>query len=157
MKMSAADIKAYPKFSSYVKKDMPKLMAVNNIVDAMKKFAGTTTKITIKNSLLWNSGPAIKIVKNLICAGSRSYGCYRVWGGSTIEIDESLVKDFELGKDLRKTKWGSLVSVAGVTLLHELTHWADAKDGVDDPVPGDPLNEEGNAFELAVYGKIMVL
>ncbi len=49
------------------------------------------------------------------------------------------------------------MSVAGVTLLHELTHWADAQDGVDNPVPGDPTNEEGMAFERDIYGKVMNL
>jgi len=78
-------------------------------------------------------------------------------GGNEIQIDEKLVRIFESGKDLRPMKNGAKVSVAGVTLLHELTHWADAKDGVDDLVPGDPTNEEGNAFELEVYGKIIVL
>jgi len=70
---------------------------------------------------------------------------------------KSLVQAFEAGSDLRPTRKGVLVSVTGVTLLHELTHWADAKDGVDDPVPGDPSNEEGNAFELEVYGRIIIL
>ncbi|PCJ16182.1 MAG: hypothetical protein COB04_11580 [Gammaproteobacteria bacterium] len=52
---------------------------------------------------------------------------------------------------------GTMPRVAGVTLLHELTHWADAKDGKDDPVPRDPTNEEGEAFEIEVYGQIINL
>lgn len=32
------------------------------------------------------------------------------------------------------------------TILHELVHWGDWKDGVDQP------HEEGNVFEIAAYG-----
>ncbi|MDA7746598.1 hypothetical protein N8878_04620 [Psychromonas sp.] len=156
MKMAQTDISKYPKFYSYVKNDISSLISSSSIVSAIKKFSGSTTRSSIKQGLMWGSGPNIKIVPTLVCAGSNAYGCY-YWGSNEIQIDESLVKSYESGKDLRHTKKGALVSVAGVTLLHELTHWADAKDGVDDPVPGDPTNEEGNAFEFEVYGKIIVL
>jgi hypothetical protein len=33
------------------------------------------------------------------------------------------------------------------TLLHEMVHWGDWKDGVDQP------DEEGKEFEKAAYGK----
>ncbi len=157
MKMDVKDVQKYPKFSRYVKFDFPRLTNVNTIINSIKRFSGATSKPTIKKSLLWGSGPKIKIVSSLMCGTQVSYGCYRVWGGNEIEIDEALVKAFESGADLRKTKSGKLVHVAGVTLLHELTHWADAMDGIDNPVPGDPLNEEGNAFEMAVYGQVIVL
>ena len=68
---------------------------------------------------------------------------------------EPRVKEFEAGKGLRKTAHGHMVFLVGVTLLHELTHWADDQDGVDDPVPGDPTNEEGEEFERRVYGGIV--
>ena len=106
---------------------------------------------------MWGSNPVIEVVPTLLCGGVRAYGCYPVWGDNKIQIDGGLVRAYEAGTDKRPTKAGSLVHVTGVTLLHELTHWADAKDGVDDPVPGDPLNEEGNAFELEIYGKIITL
>lgn len=156
MKMNHADTVKYPKFYKYVKNDLTKLSHVNSIVSAIKQFSGLTTKATIKQGLIWNHGPTIKIVPGLVCAGVNAYGCYS-WGSHVIEVRESLVKAYQAGTDLRATKRGAMVHVAGVTLLHELTHWADAQDGVDDPVPGDPSNEEGEAFELKVYGKIIVL
>jgi len=52
-------------------------------------------------------------------------------------------------------KNGKKVYLVGVTILHELTHWADAQDGVDDAVPGDPSNEEGEAYEKGVYGEVL--
>lgn len=157
MNMIPADITTYPKFYDYVKHQMPKVAYVNSIINAIKRFSGATTKATIKRGLLWGQNPSIHILPNLVCGGVNSYGCYPVWGGHKIQIDQALVQAFEAGTDKRATRSGQMVNVTGVTLLHELTHWADAQDGVDNPVPGDPTNEEGNAFELAVYGKIMVL
>lgn len=154
--MTPADILGYPKFHSYVKNDISTLTHVNPIISAIKKFSGATTRLSIRQGLMWGQGPTINIVPGLVCAGVRAYGCY-AWGGNIVQISQSLVRAYEAGTDLRPTRGGQMVHVVGVTLLHELTHWSDAKDGVDDLVPGDPLNEEGNAFELEVYGKIMVL
>lgn len=156
MKMTSADISMFPKFHSYVKNDISKLVHINSIVSAIKKYSGSTARSSIKQGLMWGHGPTINIVPGLVCSGVRAYGCY-AWGGNVIQINKSLVRAYESGTDMRPTRSGARVHVVGVTLLHELTHWADAKDGIDDPVPGDPSNEEGNAFELEVYGKIIVL
>lgn len=156
MKLDTVDANKYPRFTHYVKHDMADLVKVDRIIDAIKKYAGATKRETIKRALRWNLGPTIKIVNQLTHKGRRVYGSYK-WGSNVIKIDESLVKAFEQGRDLRKTKTGKRVHVAGVTLLHELTHWADAKDGFDNPVPGDPTNEEGNAFEMEVYGRVIIL
>jgi hypothetical protein len=104
--------------------------------------------------LKWGNAPQINVVSGLVCAGVEAFGCY-TWGSDEISIDEDMVKDFEAGKGKVKKTDGRLVYLVGATLLHELTHWADAQDGVDDPVPGDPTNEEGNAYEKAVYGKVL--
>lgn len=156
MILKSAHKKSYPKFYYYVKHDIPKIMKVPSITAAIKKFSGKTKQKKIEQSLRWGFGPTIQIVAKLKCASTPAYGCYK-WGGNIIQIDKSLVDAFESGKDIRNTKKGKKVHVAGVTLLHELTHWADAKDGTDDPVPGDPSNEEGEAFEKEVYGKIINL
>ena len=44
---------------------------------------------------------------------------------------------------------GKLVYLVGVTLLHELAHWADDQDGVD------TSGEEGELYEKDVYGKLV--
>ncbi|MCF6339112.1 MAG: hypothetical protein L3J84_14410 [Gammaproteobacteria bacterium] len=157
MKINSGDIAKYPKFHSYVKNDIPKLVRVNQIVNTIRKFSGSTALATIKQGLIWDSNPIIEIVPTLRCGGVRAYGCYPIWGDNKIQIDRALVRAYEAGTDKRPTTAGLLVHVTGVTLLHELTHWADAKDGVDNSVPGDPSNEEGNAFELEIYGKIITL
>jgi len=55
----------------------------------------------------------------------------------------------EDGHGLRKTKWNKNVFLVGVTLLHELVHWADNLDGIDFP------DEEGEQFETDVYGMVI--
>jgi hypothetical protein len=154
MKMDEATIKKYPKLHYYVRVNMPEVAYVNAIISAIKKLAGTTSRATIKDALKWGNAPQINVVSNLECAGDKAFGCY-TWGSDEISIDEDMVKDFESGKGKVKKTDGKLVYLVGATLLHELTHWADAQDGVDDPVPGDPTNEEGNAYEKAVYGKVL--
>jgi Metallopeptidase toxin 3 len=154
MKMTAAAIKAYPKLHRYLRVDMPKVANVKAIMSQIKKLSGKTPTATIKEALKYGTDPSITIVPGLVCAGVQAYGCCAL-GSNEIRIDEQLVKDFEAGKGLVKNAKGQQVYLVGATLLHELTHWADGMDGVDDPIPGDPTNEEGNAFEMGVYGKIL--
>jgi len=155
MKLDAATIKKYPKLNYYLRVNMPDVAEVKAIVSQIKKLSGKTSRATIKNALKWGTKPTIKLVPNLICDGDKAYGCYS-WGSNTLQIDEQLVKDFEAGKGVVKNAAGKRVYLLGATLLHELTHWSDAQaGGYDDPVPGDPLNEEGNAFEKGVYGKVL--
>ena len=154
MQLSDDTIKKYPKLYYYLKVNMPQVAEVNTIVDAIQKLAGKTTRQTIQNAMKWGQGPTIKVVTNLVCSGTKAYGCYS-WGSNELRIDGKLVMDFETGKGLVTTKSGKKVYLVGVTILHELTHWADAQDGVDDAVPGDPSNEEGNAYEKGVYGDVL--
>jgi len=154
MKIDAATIKKYPKFTYYLQVNMPEIANIKAIISVIKKLSGTTSRATIKKALKWGQLPTIKVVPNLVCAGVKAYGCYS-WGSDEIKIDEGMVKDFESGKGKAINSEGKKVYLVGATLLHELTHWADAKDGVDDPVPKDPTNEEGNAFEKGVYGKVL--
>jgi hypothetical protein len=157
MQMDPADIKCFPKFHYYVSINIPEVAKVGTIINAIAGLSGTTSKQTIKQALIWNCGPRIKIVKDLRGDdGKKAFGEFTMGANSQeIRIDKDLVREFERGKGLRKTPNGQLVYLVGVTLLHELTHWADDQDGVDDPIPGDPTNEEGEQFEIQVYGGIV--
>lgn len=158
MKMDPADIKRFPKFHYYVSINMPEVGKVTSIINAIKGLSGTIDAKTIQDALLWNQGPQIKIVKGLKSkkTGKPSHGQFSMGSKSQeIRINEDTVKEFEKGKGLRKTVTGKLVYLVGVTLLHELTHWADDQDGVDDPIPGDASNEEGVQFEKKVYGGVV--
>ena len=148
MKLDEATITAYPKFHYYVRENMPEVANVSAIVSQMRKIAGKVSAATVKNALKWGQGPTISVVDNLMCAGVKSYGCYS-FGADVLRIDKQLVLDFEAGKGLVKTAHGKLVYLVGVTILHELTHWADAQDGVN------AAGEDGNAYEQGVYGKVL--
>ncbi len=154
MRLSERLIVAYPRFALYVEEELPAFAEMDDIIDTIHGLAGSTTRAEIIDALQWRQGPQISIIKRLVCAGGPAYGCY-TWGSNQIMINETTVSEYEAGRGLVKVSKGRQVDMIGVTLLHELTHWADAQDGVDDPVPGDPSNEEGEAFERAIYGRIL--
>jgi hypothetical protein len=148
MRLDEQTIKDYPKMHYYVRVNMPQVANVQAIVSQIHKIAGKVDKATIKNALKWGEGPTIKVVDNLMCAGAKSYGCYS-FGSDVLRVDKALVEEFEAGKGLVKTAHGKLVYLLGVTILHELTHWADAQDG------DNAAGEDGNAYERGVYGKVL--
>ena len=145
MQMSASDMKDFPKLKQYVSCALPKVQFVAPIINAIQKHAGTIDKQTIKDALIWGKGPMIKVLV------MSPLGAFTPNTSSNeIRIQKKMVQDFEAGKGLRKTATGKLVYLVGVTLLHELTHWADDQDGVD------TVGEEGELYEKDVYGKVIV-
>ena len=147
-------IVAYPRFAQFVREELPGFAEMDDIIDTIHGLSGSTPRAAIAEALQWRQGPQISIVKRLVCAGGPAYGCY-TWGSNIVMINEHTVAEYEAGRGQVKVNKGRQVDLIGVTLLHELTHWADAQDGVDDPVPNDPTNEEGEAFERAIYGRII--
>ncbi len=145
MKMNPTDIKDFPKLHQYVSVALPKVQFVAPIINAIQKHAGTIDKQTIKDALLWGRGPSIKVVV-MSPLGEFTPNT----SSNELRIQKQMVKDFEAGKGLRKTATGKLVYLVGVTLLHELTHWADDQDGIDTP------GEEGELYEKDIYGKVIV-
>lgn len=146
MKMNPADIKTYPQFHEYVSVRIPQVRDMPFIMNALKKFSGNTSEATIKEALLWNKGPTIKLVPGLVCAGVAASGCYTD-GINEIQVKEERVKTFEEGKGLKHTASGKLVYFVGVTLLHELCHWANDGTGADDLTHAK--------FEQTLYGKVI--
>jgi hypothetical protein len=145
MQMSGGDINTYKKFHQYVSVAIPEVAKIDVIIKSIQKFSGTISMAKIKEALEWGKGPMIKIVV------MDDYGQFSPGQGSQeIRLQKAMIEDFEKGKGLRKTTSGKLVYLAGVTILHELTHWADDQDGVDTE------GEEGEHFERAIYGKIIV-
>ena len=142
MQMSADDIKTYKKFYKYVSLSMPEVAGVTKIINEIQKEAGTISTAKIKEALLWGKGPMVK-VEDMDDAGEFTPGT------NTIKIRKTRVEQFEAGKGLVKAPNGKLVYYVGVILLHELTHWADDQDGVDNPL------EEGDEFEKAIYGGVI--
>ncbi len=143
--MSGGDTKDFPKLKYYVSTNLPQVAMVKPIIDAIKKHAGDIKEETIKEALKWGKGPMLKVV---VMAPLGEFSPYKK--SNEIRLQKAMVQDFEKGKGLRKTAAGALVYLVGVTILHELTHWADDQDGVD------TVGEEGELFEKDIYGKVIV-
>ena len=142
MQMLKADIKAYRQFHRYVSLRIPEVAAVFKIVKEIQAEAGTISTAKIKKALEWGEGPVIRVVE-MDEAGKFTPGT------NEIKIRKKRVEEFEKGKGLVTAPNGKLVYYVGVILLHELTHWADDQDGVDNPL------EEGDEFEKAIYGGVV--
>jgi hypothetical protein len=145
MQMSKQDIKDFPKLHQYVSIKIPDVRDIQIIIDTIQKHAGTITKAVIKEALIWGKGPMLKVV---VMAPLGEFTPNT--SSNEIRLQKAMVQEFEAGKGLRKTASGKLVYLVGVTILHELTHWADDQDGVDTP------GEEGELFEKDIYGKVIV-
>ena len=141
MQMSKTDIVTYPRFAAYVKNTLPYAATVPAIANAMRTI-GQIDSATLKRALAWGQGPTIRVTPI-----AKSFGEFTP-GTQEIRIDTDLVNSLEAGLDTRVVPTGK-VSLAGVTLLHELVHWGDDQDGVDRP------GEEGDEFERAIYGRVL--
>lgn len=143
MRMTMADIQAYPKLAYYVKNDIPSLLQVPAVVSAINRI-GQINKARLTMALAWGHGPQIKVT-----AIAGAFGEFTPNSKSNeIRIDRQLVMEFEAGRGRRVARAGG-VYLVGATLLHELVHWGDDQDGIDRP------GEEGEEFERLLYGSVI--
>ena len=148
--MDNSDKSRYPKFAQYVRCALPEVVNVRPIVRAFQKY-GQIDRATLKRALAWDAQPRIEIT-DLEDAFGEFNGSI---DANLIKIDTTVVEDFEAGRGIRKTRSGHPVYLAGVTLLHELVHWADNIDGIDFDGSDGGSQEEGDRFEIDVYGGIV--
>ncbi len=69
MKMTAADIKKYPKFAHYVRHDVPDLIYVPSVMHNLKT-KGHLTDAESRHALRWGHEPLI-VITDLSRSGSR--------------------------------------------------------------------------------------
>jgi len=143
MRMNPKDMKKYPKLAYYVRINIPEILKVSTIVSAFNKIGGIN-RATLRGALTWGAGPTINIMNLVGAFGEFTPDCH----SQEIRMDRKIVDEFEAGKGKRVAHAGN-VYLVGVTLLHELTHWADDQDGIDRP------GEESEEFERAMYGKVI--
>ena len=143
MKMSAADQASFPKLKQYVRYKLPEVANIPIIRAAMLEIAQLNHS-KLKAALAWGNEPTLKVT---ILSGAVGEFTPDI-GSNEIRLDTRMVQEFESGRGLRNAKAGR-VYLVGVTILHELTHWGDDQDGVDRP------GEEGEEFEIKVYGKVI--
>lgn len=145
MQMYSADIRDFPKLHQYVSTKLPEVRHIQHIINTIQKHAGTISKTTLREALMWGKGPMLNVLP-ITPLGEFSPGV----GSNELRLQKKMVEEFEKGKGLRKTLDGRLVYLVGVTILHEMCHWADDQDGVD------TTGEEGELFEKDIYGKVIV-
>lgn len=146
MRLSAKDIKKYPKFYKYVSTVLPTVRERSGIVAVITELSGEIDEEIVRSALIWGNAPLVKVVNTL------SFGFYDPSRREEICIRRKWVKEYEKGKGLRITKWGEKVELVEVILLHELTHWTDDRDLIDHTGPNV---EEGNLFEELKYGYVI--
>jgi hypothetical protein len=140
----------YPKFTRYVRDSLPAVANIKSVQRAFLEYA-QLDRTTLKRALQWGFAPVLCVVDIVSPAGKFRNGFFTK-GTHIIKLNRLLVQAYEDGTppDLAfsHTASGAELPRVGVTILHELVHWGDNQDGVDYGVD----TEEGNLFEVAVYG-----
>lgn len=143
MQMLPVDQKKYPKLKYYVSVNLPQIIKVPAVVQAMREI-GSLKRVQFLSAIAWGKGPTIKIAP---LAGE--YGEFTPFIKSNeIRIQTAMVEEFEKTGSKKATRAGT-VYLVGVTLMHELVHWGDDQTGKDRP------GEEGEEFEKAVYRAVI--
>ncbi len=134
----------YSELKDFVKTELPKIKNNKKTWKAFLKyseFQGRWFGDTLAAwALGWGSNPRI---------GAKDLdGAFGLFNGpkeaDVIYVDKDLAVRFK--KDSKKPAAKLLMEA---TILHEMVHWGDHKDGKDQPP------EEGDEFEKAAYGKII--
>ena len=150
MIISAVDQTTYPRFTRYVRRSLPSVANSASMRRAFLRFA-QMNRVTLQRALGWGNHPTLSIVPIASPAGRFVNGQFTPnTGSNTIRLNQILVAAYEAGAPpnlaFTQNAAGSTMPRVGVTILHELVHWGDDRDGVDYP------GEEGELFEAAVYG-----
>ena len=138
MKISPGFRKSYPKLAKWIETEIPKVEKKPKVWAAFLKYSELSAKSA---RIALKAGPAPVVFSDIMPGAN---GEFR--GGThpnNVYLAESICKRFE-SKDSKKPEMHVLVES---TLLHEIVHWGDWKDGKDQP------GEEGKKFEKAAYGK----
>ena len=143
MILSAADQSRFPKAARYIRFVLPTVIDIPVMVRAMNRF-GQLDRAAFRRALGWGAQPTIRIVAGLDACGSFTPRP----GNNVIQIRESIFTRFEAGRGYLRTRAGWAPAL-GVNILHEMCHWGDNLDGVQF------AGEEGQEFELVVYGRDM--
>ena len=138
MRISKNFKKRYPKLTKWIKKNLPKAKRKPKVWTAFVKYSELSSA---KAKL------AVSIGRYPELHYAQMPGSNGRFRGSKfpnrIYLAKAICDRFET-KDSNNAKMHILVES---TVLHEMVHWGDWKDNVDQP------GEEGKKFEKAAYGK----
>ena len=139
MKISKDMRKNYPKLSQWIETNLPKVICKKRVWNAFLKYCELST---IRAIIAITPGFFSPEIRYAIMPNAN--GEFR---GSTqpdrIFLAKAICERFEKSDSNKK----SMHLLVESTLLHEMVHWGDWKDGKDQ------AGEEGKAFEQAAYGK----
>ncbi len=138
MKIDTAFQKQYPKLASWIEANLPKVKTKPKVWSAFLKYSELTcTQAT--TALTKGFDPEIHF---RVMPGSN--GQFQgVKFPNRVFLAKSICDKFE-SSDMKNPNMHILIES---TLLHEMVHWGDWKDGKDQ------AGEEGKTFEKAAYGK----
>lgn len=140
MKISAGFQKQYPCLAKWICDNLPKVTNNAKVFKAFQKYA-ELSKLNATQCLTAGTDPTIDFRHMPDANGEFEGGKF----ANTVFLAKTICDKFETSaKDAKDKRMHLLVES---TLLHEMVHWGDWKDGVDQ------AGEEGKAFEKAAYGK----
>lgn len=138
MRISGSFKQAYPKLSTWIETNLPKIQNKHKVWQAFVKYSELPpVKATWAITPGYNPDIHFKVMPG---ANGEFIGQKFP---NRIYLAKSICDKFEKS-DFADPKMHRLVES---TVLHEMVHWGDWRDGKDQ------AGEEGKAFEVAAYGK----
>ena len=138
MKISASFRTSYPKLASWIDKNLPKVKKKPKVLAAFVKYSELSQAKAIL-ALTPKQSPEIHF-RTMPGSNGEFAGSHFP---NRVFLAKSICDRFESSASTNP-KMHLLVES---TLLHEMVHWGDWKDGVDQ------VGEEGKKFEKAAYGR----
>jgi len=138
MKISSDFRSAYPKLSAWIELNLPKVKTKTKVWAAFIKYSELNPA---KALLAITPGQLPEIHFDLMPRANGKFSGSRF--PDRVYLAKSICDKFEK-TDSNNSKMHILVES---TLLHEMVHWGDWKDGIDQ------AGEEGKMFEHAAYGR----
>lgn len=135
--MLIRDMIDYPNLTHWVRRELPKIPNKTKVWKAFKKF-GQLNNFTAIKVLNWNDFSPLLRIKVL----GNDNGQFNSNKPDTVILAKEIATRFE--KDFAKPE---AVLLLESTILHELVHWGDHRDGIDQSW------EEGAEFEKEAYGE----
>jgi len=138
MKIAPDFKKPYPKLSAWIEVNIPKVKTNPKVWSAFIKYSELNSS---KALLALTPGQLPEIHFDVMPRANGQFSGSRF--PNRVYLAKSICEKFEKS-DSKNTNMHILVES---TLLHEMVHWGDWKDGIDQ------AGEEGKMFERAAYGK----
>lgn len=137
MKLASSDQAVFTVAHRYLVQSLPKVLHIGSIVDSFCRHA-RMTPAEMATALSYGTLPKIALPAIPIARAC----------GQTVLHREEIEVARELARRLQRSRTGPNLQLFGITILHEMVHWANMRRG-------RLLSyEEGEQFEKDAYGAI---